>query len=61
MSDRTKQVQIRLTPELHRNLKSSLDLEDRKLVSFFNEAAEAYLKNKKEYNSAIEVILKGQD
>lgn len=43
MDEKTKQVQVRLTPELHSKLKGTLALDGRKLVDFFNEAAYAYL------------------
>ena len=57
MDDKTKQVQVRLAPELHRKLKGTLALNDKKLVDFFNEAAKAYLANKKLYEKMISTIL----
>ena len=57
MDDKTKQVQVRLTPEKHSQLKGTLALEDRKLVDFFNEAASAYLKNPEQYKQMISKIL----
>lgn len=57
MDDKTKQVQVRLTPDRHRQLKGKLALDDRKLVEFFNEAALAYLNDPKRYNEMITKIL----
>lgn len=57
MDNKTKQVQVRLTPELHRQLKGSLALEDRKLVDFFNEAAIAYLRDGQAYKAVIAQIM----
>ena len=59
MDDKTKQVQVRLPPERHSQLKGTLALEDRKLVDFFNEAASAYLKDPKKYKQMISKILGG--
>lgn len=59
MDTRSKQVQVRLTPEVHRQLKSELALKDRKLVDFFNEATIAYLKAPMKYIVAINEILGG--
>lgn len=56
MDDKTKQVQVRLTPELHSRLKGTLALEGRKLVDFFNEAAMAYLADQDKYKSTVEEI-----
>lgn len=61
VDDKTKQVQVRLTPELHSQLKGTLALNDKKLVDFFNEAAKAYLTNKKLYETTINKILEGKD
>ncbi len=58
MDDKTKQVQVRLTPELHSKLKGTLALEGRKLVDFFNEAAIAYLADREKYNDTIDKINK---
>ena len=44
-SDRDKQVQVRLPASLHKQLKLALIQDDSSLADFFNEAAEAYLKN----------------
>ena len=44
-SDRDKQVQVRLPASLHKQLKLALIQDDRSVADFFNEAAEAYLKN----------------
>lgn len=56
MDEKTKQVQVRLTPELHNMLKGNLALEGRKLVDFFNQAAEAYLANPEKYKKALKSI-----
>lgn len=60
MDEKTKQVQVRLTPEMHSKLKGTLALNDRKLVDFFNEAAEAYLTDKSAYEKMIGKILGGK-
>ena len=60
MDEKTKQVQVRLTPEMHSKLKGTLALNDRKLVDFFNEAAKAYLPDKSAYEKMIEKILGGK-
>ena len=60
MNDKTKQVQVRLTPELHKNLKATLIMDDKKLVDFFDEAARAYLNNPAQYKKAISKILGGR-
>lgn len=59
MDDKTKQVQVRFPEQLHRQLKSSLDLDGRKLVDFFNEAAKAYLADKIRYEKNISKIIDG--
>lgn len=59
MDEKTKQVQIRLTPELHSRLKGTLAFEERKLVDFFNEAAVAYLTDRTKYEKCISEILGG--
>lgn len=59
VDDKTKQVQVRLTPKLHSQLKGTLALNNKKLVDFFNEAARAYLKDSTKYSNAIESILRG--
>lgn len=61
MDNKTKQVQVRLTPELHNQLKGNLALDGQKLVDFFNEAAIAYLKNPKEYNRIVSEIIGGKN
>jgi hypothetical protein len=60
LNDKTKQVQVRLAPELHKNLKATLVMDDKKLVDFFDEAARAYLKNPAQYEKAISKILGGR-
>ena len=60
MDKKTKQVQVRLTPELHKKLKGSLALDGRKLVEFFNIAATAYLKDPQKYDDSIKKILGGK-
>lgn len=59
MDNKTKPVLVRLTPELHNQLKGHLALDGRKLVDFFNEAAIAYLKNANEYNRVVSEIIGG--
>jgi len=59
VDEKTKQVQVRLTPKLHSQLKGTLALNNKKLVDFFNEAARAYLKDSTKYSNAIESILRG--
>lgn len=59
MDNKTKQVQVRLTPERHSQLKGKLALNGRKLVDFFNDAALAYLKNPEEYDAVITRIIGG--
>ena len=61
VDEKTKQVQVRLTPELHNKLKGTLALNGRKLVDFFNEAAIAYLINNVEYEEAISHIIGGKN
>ncbi len=57
MDDKTKQVQVRLTPERHNQLKGRLALEGRKLVDFVNDAVSAYLKDPEQYKEMIIKIL----
>lgn len=57
---KTKQVQVRLTPELHNKLKGTLALDGRKLVDFCNDAANAYLTNKAEYEKMVSKIMKDE-
>lgn len=59
MDDKTKQVQVRLTPKLHSQLKGTLALNNKKLVDFFNEAAKAYLTDTKSYEKMISKIIGG--
>ena len=59
MDEKTKQVQVRLTPELHSRLKGTLAFDDRKLVDFFNEAALAYLTDQTKYEKCISEIIGG--
>ncbi len=56
MDGKTKQVQVRLTPEMHSQLKGTLALSGRTLVDFFNEAASAYLLDQKKYDALINQI-----
>lgn len=56
VKEKTKQVQVRLTPELHNKLKGNLALEGRKLVDFFNEAAETYIDDPEKYKKALKSI-----
>ncbi len=58
MDDKTKQVQVRLTPELHNQLKGMLALDGRKLVDFFNDAANAYLNDPEKYDKTVSQIIK---
>ncbi len=60
MDEKTKQVQVRLTPELHSQLKGTLALNGRKLVEFFNDAALAYWEDSKKYDKAVNKILGGK-
>lgn len=60
MDDKTKQVQVRLRPKLHSQLKGTLALNNKKLVDFFNEAAKAYLKDSVKYEKMIAKILGGK-
>lgn len=60
MDDKTKQVQVRLTPEMHSKLKGTLALNDKKLVDFFNEAAKAYLTDNTAYEKMIAKIIGGK-
>lgn len=61
MDEKTKQVQIRLTPELHSRLKGTLAFEERKLVDFFNEAALAYLTDQTKYKKCVAEIIGGHN
>jgi predicted DNA-binding protein len=60
VNEKMKQVQVRLTQEMHSKLKGSLAYEGKKLVDFFNEAAEAYLKDSKAYEKSISKIIGGK-
>ena len=59
LDNKTKQVQVRLTPELHKKLKIVLTMNDKKLVDFFTEAASAYLANPAQYEKTVSKILGG--
>ena len=52
-SDRDKQVQVRLPASLHKQLKLALIQNDSSLADFFNEAANAYLKNPDKYRKTV--------
>lgn len=52
-SDRDKQVQVRLPASLHKQLKLALLQDDSSLADFFNEAANAYLKNPDKYRKTV--------
>ena len=47
MSDRTKQVQFRMSDEMHTELKAALAYDRSSFADFFNKAAEEYLSNRK--------------
>lgn len=59
-ADRDKQVQVRLPASLHKQLKLALIQDDSSLADFFNEAAEAYLKNPDKYRKAMGSINGGE-
>ena len=52
-TDRDKQVQVRLPAALHKQLKLALIQDDSSLADFFNEAANAYLKNPDKYRKTV--------
>ena len=58
--DRDKQVQVRLPAALHKRLKLALIQDDSSLADFFNEAAEAYLKNPDKYRRTVGSINGGK-
>ena len=58
--ERNKQVQVRLPDSLHKQLRLALMQNDSSLADFFNEAAEAYLKNPEKYDKAIKGINGGK-
>lgn len=60
-SDRDKQVQVRLPASLHKQLKLALLQDDSSLADFFNEAANAYLKNPEKYRKAVGSINGGKN
>lgn len=60
LEEKTKQVQVRLPPALHSKLKGTLAFENKTLVDFFNEAAEAYLADGEKYKETITQILGGK-
>ena len=47
MSDRTKQVQFRMSDEMHTELKAALAYDRSSFADFFNKAAEEYLSTRK--------------
>lgn len=59
-SDRDKQVQVRLPTLTHKQLRLTLMENDSSLADFFNEAAEAYLKDPAKYKKAIRSINGGK-
>lgn len=60
-ADRDKQVQVRLPALLHKQLKMALIRDDSSLADFFNEAANAYLKNPDKYRKAVGSINGGKN
>ncbi|MDO5399498.1 MAG: hypothetical protein Q4F17_00770 [Eubacteriales bacterium] len=58
--DRDKQVQVRLPKSTHKDLKLALIAEDSSLADFFNEAANAYLKNPERYKKVVKSINGGR-
>ena len=60
-SDRDKQVQVRFPASLHKQLKLALLQDDSSLADFFNEAANAYLKNPEKYRKAVGSINGGKN
>lgn len=61
VSERDKQVQVRLPAALHKELKLTLIQNDSSLADFFNEAAKAYLKEPAKYQRAIKSINGGKN
>ena len=61
VSERDKQVQVRLPAALHKELKLTLIQNDSSLADFFNEAAKAYLKDPAKYLKAIKSINGGKN
>ena len=61
ISERDKQVQVRLPAALHKDLKLTLMQNDSSLADFFNEAAKAYLKDPDKYQKAIKSINGGKN
>lgn len=61
LSDRTKQVQFRMSVEMHKKLKLALIEDDNSFADFFNEAAQAYLSNNNSYKKSISNILGGNN
>ncbi len=53
-------MQVRLPDALHKQLRLALMQNDSSLANFFNEAAEAYLKNPEKYDKAIKSINGGK-
>ena len=58
---RDKQVLVRLPASLHKQLKLALIQDDSSLAEFFNEAAEAYLKDPEEYRKTVRNINGGKN
>lgn len=58
--DRDKQVLVRLPASLHKQLKLALIRDDSSLAEFFNEAAEAYLKDPEKYRKTVKNINGGK-
>ena len=59
-TDRDKQVQVRLPASLHKQLKMALIQDDSSLADFFNDAANAYLKNPEKYRKVVRSINGGK-
>lgn len=55
--ERDKQVQFRMPKKTHNDMKVALAKNDSGFADFFNEATEAYLKNPKDYQRAVDLIL----
>lgn len=55
--ERNKQVQFRMPEKTHKKMKVALTKNDTGFADFFNEVSEAYLKNPKEFQKAINFIL----
>ena len=57
---RDKQVLVRFPASLHKQLKLALIEDDSSLAEFFNEAAEAYLKDPEKYRKTVKNINGGK-